>query len=98
MSMKKMSIEDKLALNKFVVDDNHPHITVDDKKLDAKTIGALVVSCPAGLYTLNSAGKLVFDFAGCLECGTCRLICAAIPGAMKWEYPRATKGVFYRYG
>ena len=96
--MSKMSVEDKLALNKFVVDEQHPHISLDEHKLSKKTLQALLVGCPAGLYTLNSEGRLVFEYAGCLECGTCRVLCAADKDAMKWEYPRSTKGVFYRYG
>ena len=96
--MSKMSIADKLALNKFVVDEQHPHITVDEYKLAKKTRQALLVACPAGLYTLNSEGQLMFEYAGCLECGTCQVLCAADKDAMNWEYPRATKGVFYRYG
>ena len=35
----------------------------------------LVNGCPAGLYTLQENGDLAFDFAGCLECGTCRVLC-----------------------
>ncbi len=96
--MKKMSVEDRLALNKFVVDEGQPHITVDESKLDGKTLRALLTACPAGLYTLSAEGKLVFEYAGCLECGTCRVLCASCLGAMSWNYPRPTKGVFYRYG
>ena len=94
----KTLVDDKLALNKFVVDENHPHITIDQARMDAKTVQALMMCCPAGLYTMNPDGKLLFEYAGCLECGSCRVLCAAQPGAIRWEYPRATKGVFYRYG
>lgn len=93
-----MSIQDKLALNKFVVDEQNPHIVMDESRLDSQTRQALLVSCPAGLYTLNNEGRLMFDYAGCLECGTCRVVAAACPGALTWEYPRPTMGVFYRYG
>ena len=93
----KTLVDDKLALNKYVVDEHH-HITVEQSRLDKKTLQALLNACPAGLYTLNPSGELKFEHAGCLECGTCRVICAPLKGALTWEYPRATKGVFYRYG
>ncbi|WP_461208543.1 ferredoxin family protein [Desulfocurvus sp. DL9XJH121] len=93
-----MSIEQKLSLDKFVVDEGHPHITIDQGKMDEATVRALTVGCPAGLYTLNENGQLAFEVAGCLECGTCRVICAGCPGAMTWEHPRPSFGVFYRFG
>ena len=93
-----MSIEQKLSLNKFVVDEGHPHITVDQDKLDDATIKALTMACPAGLYTLDEKGRLQFEVAGCLECGTCRVICAHLPEAMVWDHPRPSFGVFYRFG
>jgi ferredoxin like protein len=93
-----LSSEQKLSLDKFVVDEGHPHITVDQDKLDRATVTALTVACPAGLYTLNSKGRLQFEVAGCLECGTCRVLCAKHPDAMAWNHPRPTYGVFYRFG
>lgn len=93
-----MSIEQKLSLNKFVVDEGNPHIVVDQDKLDEETVKALTVACPAGLYTLDEKGRLQFEVAGCLECGTCRVICAHLPESMRWEHPRPSFGVFYRFG
>jgi len=37
------------------------------------------------------------DYAGCLECGTCRVVCND-KGIVKWEYPKGTFGVNFRYG
>jgi ferredoxin like protein len=91
-------IEDKLALNRFVVDEALPHIVLEESRLTHQIKQALLNACPAGLYVRASDGKFMFEHAGCLECGTCRVICAAVKDAIKWEYPRATKGVFYRYG
>ncbi len=44
-----MSIEQKLSLDKFVVDEGNPHIVVHADKLDEATIKALTVGCPARL-------------------------------------------------
>ncbi|MTJ81373.1 MAG: ferredoxin family protein [Telmatospirillum sp.] len=93
-----MNVEQKLSKNKFSVDEGNPHISVDSSRLDADTIHALTVVCPAGLYSLGERGELHFDAAGCLECGTCRIVCAGHPGAMSWTHPRPSFGVTYRFG
>ncbi|WP_192902944.1 ferredoxin family protein, partial [Pelotomaculum propionicicum] len=48
-------------------------------------------------YTLKEDGELSFDYAGCLECGTCRIICPK-EGAISWQYPRGGFGINFRYG
>ena len=93
-----MNVEQKLSIDKFVVDEGNPHIVVHQDKMDAAAIQSLTVVCPAGLYTLNDNGQLVFEVAGCLECGTCRVVCARLPGALEWTHPRPSFGVQYRYG
>ncbi len=92
------SIEQKLANNKFIVNEGNPHIKVHEDKLDSAAKQALLMGCPAGLYALNSNGVLVFESAGCLECGTCRVLCAHLPGALEWNHPQAGFGIQFRYG
>jgi len=93
-----MRVEQKLALDKFNVDEGNPHILVDQERLDAATARTLTLACPAGLYTLDDKGRLVFEVAGCLECGTCRVLCAHAPGGMRWNHPGPSFGVQYRFG
>ena len=93
-----MNVEQKLSLDKFTVDEGHPHIVIHPEQMDEAALKALTVVCPAGLYTLDDKGRMVFEFAGCLECGTCRVAVAHIPGAMEWDHPRASFGVQYRCG
>ncbi|MCL1939219.1 MAG: ferredoxin family protein [Betaproteobacteria bacterium] len=93
-----MNVEQKLALDKFLLDEGNPHIIPHQEHMDAATARALTVVCPAGLYSLGQDGKLVFDAAGCLECGACRVTCAHLPGALEWRHPRPTFGVLFRYG
>ncbi|MDR1489102.1 MAG: ferredoxin family protein [Desulfovibrio sp.] len=93
-----MNVEQKLSINKFVVDEGNPHIVIHQEKMDAEAVKALTVVCPAGLYTLNDKGQLIFEVAGCLECGTCRVAVAHLPGAMEWNHPRPSFGVQYRCG
>ncbi|MBP2634516.1 MAG: fixX [Firmicutes bacterium] len=96
MTVKKLSPDELLGLNKFAVDEEEPHIVLDKAICaNCKEKPCLVV-CPAVLYTLKD-GEVNFDYAGCLECGTCRIVCKT-KGISKWAYPRGTMGVTFRYG
>lgn len=92
-----MTIEDKLGVNKYFVDEEFAHIEIDPSYPDMKEKIKLVNACPAGLYKLNEDGTLSFDYAGCLECGACRTLCLGTV-IKKWEYPRGSMGVEFRYG
>jgi len=94
--MNHMSVPEKLSINKYELDDGHPHIEVHTEICNSicKTKACLFV-CPANVYT-EQEGKIVADWAGCLECGTCRAACPT--DALQWEYPRGGFGVIYRYG
>lgn len=91
-----VNVDQYLGLNKYEVDEEHPHITLVEAP-DPERFAELVRVCPAGLYKLGAAGEQTFDHAGCLECGTCR-IAAAGSVVASWEYPQPTMGVEYRYG
>lgn len=94
--MKPMSIEEKLGVNKFTVDEGNPHIIIKETK-DMEAIKKCVKACPAGLYSINEDRSISFDFAGCLECGTCRVLCAGTD-TLEWNHPQGTFGVEFRYG
>ncbi len=95
--MKRLSIEQLLGLNKFVVDDEEAHITVNKQICSTCRSKPCTVACPAGLYSIKD-GELSFDCAGCLECGTCRVVCPKAGTAIEWRYPRGGFGVHFRYG
>jgi ferredoxin like protein len=96
MSIKKLTPEESLALNKFNVDEGHPHIIIDKAICATCDDKPCLVVCPAVLYRLKD-NQMTFEYAGCLECGTCRVMCRK-KGITSWDYPRATFGVFYRCG
>ena len=73
-----MNVEQKLSANKFGVDEGNPHIVIHPEKMDSATIKALTVVCPAGLYTMQENNQIAFEVAGCLECGTCRVVNPAL--------------------
>ena len=90
-----MKLEERLGANKYYVDETSPHIIVDGAGFGLEEKMKLVNGCPAGLYTLQENGDLAFDFAGCLECGTCRVLCGETI-VKTWKYPRNAKGVEFR--
>ena len=92
-----MKLEERLGANKYYVDETCPHIIIDGESVSREEAMKLVNGCPAGLYTLQEDGKLAFDFAGCLECGTCRVLCGHSV-VKTWKYPRNAKGVEFRQG
>jgi ferredoxin like protein len=72
-----------------------PHIVVDQSKcLDCDARPCLLV-CPAQCFTAEADG-VHFGYEGCLECGTCRVVCPA--GAITWSYPPGGFGVTFRVG
>ena len=97
MSIEKISAPELLSLNRFNVDEEEPHIVLDKKVCSGCKETPCLVVCPAVLYKLDKAGEISFDYAGCLECGTCRIMCKH-QGIVKWVYPRGTFGVSYRCG
>ena len=90
-----VNVDAKLALNKYNVDEGHAHIALSDDA-DRAEFRKLVLACPAALYKIDEDGGLSFDYAGCLECGTCRILCSRTI-VERWEYPQPTMGVEYRY-
>ncbi|MCR4400038.1 MAG: 4Fe-4S dicluster domain-containing protein [Syntrophomonadaceae bacterium] len=92
--MNRLTPEQLLAIDKFLVDDEEHHISLADDACQGCAARPCLVVCPAGLYTLKG-DRISFDDAGCLECGTCRVVC---PQAVRWRYPRGGFGIIYRYG
>ncbi|EFG1228201.1 ferredoxin family protein [Escherichia albertii] len=94
--MNTVNVDVKLGVNKFYVDEGNPHIVLNEQ-IDPQLFQLLVMACPAGLYRCDGNGHFLFDYAGCLECGTCRVLCEESLLA-KWQYPVGTLGIEYRHG
>ena len=90
------NIDEYLATNKYEVDEASAHIEVDLEGSDEE-FEKLIMVCPAALYKRDEIGKKSFDYAGCLECGTCRVACGDTI-VTKWKNPQPTKGIEYRFG
>ena len=91
-----VNVDEYLSLNKYEVDEENAHIELVDDP-DDEEFDKLVLLCPAGLYRRDENGNKSFDYAGCLECGTCRIACGDTI-IKKWENPQPSMGVEYRYG
>ncbi|MEG0147088.1 MAG: ferredoxin family protein [Raoultibacter sp.] len=91
-----VNVDEFLALNKYEVDEGSAHIELVENP-DAEEFMKLVRLCPAALYKIDEEGKQSFDYAGCLECGTCRIACGDTI-IKKWENPQPTMGIEYRFG
>ena len=96
MSVKRLAPEELLALNRFVVDEERAHIELDKSTCRGCAERSCLLACPAGLYRVRGE-EVSFDYAGCLECGTCRIVCSD-KGVIRWSYPRGGFGVDLRCG
>ncbi|HEY0118012.1 MAG TPA: ferredoxin family protein [Cellulomonas sp.] len=91
-----VNVDEYLGRNKYQVDEGNPHIEIVDHA-EPEAFLRLVRACPAALYKVDASGNQTFDYAGCLECGTCRILGTGNV-VVRWTYPGPTMGVEYRYG
>jgi len=93
--MKETSVDEKLFENRYRIDPGRPHIRINNpdscKQCETRPC---TFCCPAGCYTLEENGAVILITDGCLECGTCRLVCDEI----EWSYPRGGFGILYKFG
>jgi ferredoxin like protein len=91
-----MEIEEKIALD-AIKNDKESHITLDLERCRRCKERWCIAVCPGHLYSVNDeTGDVVIEYAGCLECGTCKIACTY--GSISWDYPKGAFGVQYRYG
>ncbi len=91
-----MKVEEKIAVD-AIRNDKESHIKLDQQVCGQCKERFCVRLCPGHLYSLNEeTGEMVVEYAGCLECGTCKIGC--VYGSISWEYPKGDFGVQYRYG
>ena len=90
-----MTIDDKLYTTKFRVDEEHSHLAIKDGERCRDCLAPYCLSaCPARVYSRREDGSIEVAYSGCLECGTCRVLCDNI----EWSYPVGGFGVIYRLG
>jgi ferredoxin like protein len=91
-----MKVEEKIALD-AIKNDRESHIVLDQAKCATCEKRWCIAVCPGHLYSLNSdTGEMVVEYAGCLECGSCKIAC--LNNAVSWDYPKGDFGIRYRFG
>ena len=90
-------VEDRLFNNRYVVDAGRPHIKVKPHTTPSAVLITLMRICPAHCYDMNDRGQAEVTPDGCLECGTCRILCAET-GDIEWNFPRGGFGVLFKFG
>ncbi|MGR6836852.1 ferredoxin family protein [Syntrophomonas erecta] len=93
--MSEAGLKQKLGLDVFKPD-KEAHIKINPGMEKDPRLKMAVRVCPAGLYRENSEGKVELTIDGCLECGTCRLVCGR--EVLDWRYPSGGTGVQFRFG
>jgi len=92
-----VKVEEKLYQNRYMVDEGRPHITVTPHDRASPRLLALTHVCPAACYTATDDGRVEIASDGCMECGTCRVLCEPT-GEITWNYPRGGYGVLFKFG
>lgn len=92
-------VEEKLFQNRYLVDEGNPHISIKNPEICQTSCSQpCTFCCPAGCYASDEETKAVqLTTDGCLECGTCRIICQEHDNLL-WEYPRGGYGVLFKFG
>lgn len=94
-----VKVEEKLFQNRYKVDSGRPHISIIDKDKCRNHCEsqACTVCCPAACWTAENNGEVTVISDGCLECGTCRIVCDEHHN-VAWEYPRGGYGILFKFG
>lgn len=94
-----INVEEKLFQNRYKVDHGRPHIQIRDAELCRSQCSdqSCTYVCPAACYKLEGNGAVTLITDGCLECGSCRVICTEHMN-VAWEYPRGGHGILFKFG
>ncbi len=92
-----LDVDDRVGLDTFEFDEE-PFITVEtDLCLECELKPCLYI-CPTQVYRWGEDG-LVYNTEGCIELGGCFIVCHDLGNrAIRWSYPRGSRGVQFRYG
>jgi ferredoxin like protein len=97
--MSSAKVEEKLFQNRYKVDLGRPHVQIKNAEVCTNECQTQQCTscCPAGCYTIEGDGRIVLISDGCMECGTCRIICDEHHN-VAWEYPRGGYGILFKFG
>jgi len=94
----RVGLERKLSIDSYNVDRTRAHIRIIDTDLCLQCERQQCINCcPAACYAPQADGRVLFSYEGCVECGTCRIVCNEFEN-IEWTYPQGGFGIQYRYG
>ncbi|MCK9196468.1 MAG: 4Fe-4S dicluster domain-containing protein [Syntrophales bacterium] len=93
--IEPMDLKAKLGMDVFK-SGGAAHIKIRTGKGKDPRLQKMAMICPAGLYSVDEQGETSLTIDGCLECGTCRLVCGT--DVLEWAYPEGGAGVQFRFG
>ncbi len=98
MTLQKLSLDARLGLDKYEIDEENSHITVDQALCQSCELKPCLTVCPAEVYKWVD-GQIVVRYENCLECGTCEISCeTGGNGSIVWQPPVGGFGIIFRYG
>lgn len=98
MTTRELSLDARLGLDKYEIDEAHSHIEVDQERCRLCRLKPCLTVCPAAVYVLVE-NEVVARYENCLECGTCQVACdTGGEGGITWSPPRGGFGILFRYG
>ncbi len=98
MSLQPVSIDARLGLDKYEIDEEQSHITVDHSRCANCQLKPCLTVCPAVVYKWVD-DHVAVNYENCVECGTCQVACDH--GGNKgitWRNPQGGFGIMFRYG
>jgi ferredoxin like protein len=96
--MVVMSLDARLGLDKYEIDEERNHIVVDPERCKICTDKPCLTVCPAHVYEWVDE-RIAVRYENCLECGTCQISCDfGGKGGITWSNPTGGFGVQFRYG
>jgi ferredoxin like protein len=93
--MSHINVDEIFDYTSFTID-REAHIVLDPEVCATCDHRGCANSCPARCYTWSEEDqKMDFVYDGCLECGTCYIVCDR-DAFTRWRYPRGGFGVSFR--
>lgn len=98
MSTQVLSLDARLGIDKYEIDEQNSHITVEHSQCQPCENRPCLTVCPAEVY-LWVDEKVAVRYENCLECGTCQIACdTGGNSAIDWQPPQGGFGIVFRYG
>jgi len=98
MSEQTMTLDARLGLDKYNIDEQKNHIAIDQSRCQVCEDQPCLTVCPAEVYRLVE-GEIIARYENCIECGTCQIACDNLgEGGIDWQPPEGGFGIIFRYG